>query len=303
MEKISKNMFDVIVFGSGPAGLETAIYTSAAKFKTLVLGKKENSRLFKAHLISNYFGFPKGISGKELLEKGINQAKKTGVSFLEEEAIDVFKEDNYFKIITAKGDYLSKSILLATGVKNSSSGILNEEKLIGRGISFCVACDGLYFQNKKIGVLGEGDFSAKEALELLKYTKDVTIYTNGKDFNARKDFQKEINKNKIKLDNNKIKEFFGEEKLGGIIFENKKKINLDGMFIAKGSPKASDFSYKLGIDIVNDYIKCDRQGKTNIEGVFSAGDVIGLTLQVSYAVGSGAMTAFSIMEFLNKGNK
>lgn len=294
-----KEKYDVIILGLGPAGLEASIYTSMANFKTLVLGKKENSRLSKAHLISNYFGFPKGISGKNLLEQGISQAENFGAVLEEEEAIDILKEENFI-IKTSTKEYQTKTILLATGVKNTSSGIKDEEKFIGCGISFCVACDGIYFKNKKVGVLGEGDFAAKEALELLQYTKNVTIYSSGEDFNISGEYKKSLELNKIKLEKIEMKEFIGEGTLQGVLIQGNEKIDLDGMFIAKGTPKASDFAYKLGVDIINDYIKCDNKGRTNVDGIFAAGDVTGTNLQVSTAVGSGANAAFSIIEFLNK---
>lgn len=298
MSRKNKEIYDVIIIGKGPAGLEAAIYTATAKLKTLVLGKKENSRLFKAGLISNYFGFPKGITGKELLERGIEQAKNCGAILKEEEVIDIFPEEDKFVVKTVNKEYLGKSILLATGVQNNLSGITKENNFIGKGISFCVACDGSYFKNKKVGVLGNGDFAAKEALELKEFTNDITLYSNGKKFKLSKEFQKKLKENNINFDKDKIKEFFGKEKLEGIVKENNQKVALDGMFIALGSPKASDFSYKLGLEIFNDYVVCDRNGKTNVSGIFAAGDVIGSNLQVSSAVGSASIAAFSIISYI-----
>lgn len=297
MSKI-KEIYDVIILGTGPAGLQAAIYTARAGLKTLVLGKAQNARLSQAHLISNYLGFPKGIDGKELLEQGIKQAENFGVALKEEEAIDISKDKNVFIVKTPKEAYSGKGIILATGVKNNSSGILGEIKFVGKGISFCVACDGLYFSGKKVAVVGEGDFAAKEALELSEYTKDISIYSDGKDFNISKEFKKQLESKKVKFSKAKIKEFSGGEKLEAVILENGEKINLDGAFIAKGTPKASDFARKLGVEIFNDFIICDEKGKTNIEGIFAAGDITGSNLQVAAAVGTAANAAFSAISFL-----
>ena len=294
----NKDIYDVIILGTGPAGLQAAIYTARSKLKTLVLGNVENTRLLKAHLISNYFGFPEGVSGEDLLEKGIKQARSFKKIFMEEEVIDIVKKNDLFMAKTSKEEYQGRAVLLATGVKNSLSGALGENSFIGKGISFCVACDGSYFTKKKVAVLGEGGFAAKEALELLRYTKDVIIYSNGEEFNISEELKKKLDINNIRLKEGKVKEFFGMKKLQGIILENKEKVNLDGVFIAKGTPKASDFAYKLGVEIFNDYVKTDDRGKTNIEGIFAAGDVIGLNLQVSFAVGSGSVAALSIISFL-----
>ncbi len=290
--------FDLIILGSGPAGLQAAIYTARAGISTLVLGKKENSRLFRAHLISNYFGFPDGIDGAKLLEDGIKQALNLKAVIKEEEAIDISKDKENFLVKTSKNEYVGVSILLTTGIKNVSSGIAKERELTGRGISFCVACDGSYFKEKRVGVLGAGDFAAKEALELLEYTKDISIFTNGEEISISNDFRNKLEIAKINFITLKLKEFLGENKLEGVLGEDEKKINLDGMFIAKGVPKASDFAYKLGLSILNDFIVCDNKGKTNIPGIFAAGDVIGNNLQVASAVGSAVNTAFAIMSFL-----
>lgn len=299
-EQTNKNLYDVIILGTGPAGLQAAIYIARANLGTLVLGNSENSRLKRAHLISNYFGFPEGVSGKDLLEKGIKQAKNLGAVLKEEDVLDLKKERNLFTVKTNKGIYQGKAILLATGVKSSSSGISGEEKLIGRGISFCVACDGSYFIDMKVAVIGEGDFAAQEALDLLRYTKDIVIYSNEDNFIISNRLRKELEINNISLNKMKVKEFLGEEKLEGLLLENGEKINLDGIFIAKGTPKASDFAYKLGVEIFNDYIKVNDKGKTNIDGIFAAGDVIGKNMQVSWAVGSGSQAAFSIITYLSQ---
>ncbi len=294
-----KNLYDVIILGTGPAGLQAAIYTSRAKLKTLVLGKKENSRLSRVPLISNYFGFEEGISGRDILERGIKQAEKSSALLKDEEAIEVTKNRHFFLVRTPKEEYLGRSILLATGAKDTSSGIKNEGNFLGLGISFCVACDGVYFANKRVGVLGEGDFAAKEALELLTYTNDVTLYSNGKNWNINEELKRELENSKVKFNKAKIKEFFGIEKLEGVITEDQTKTNFDGIFIAIGTPKASDFALKLGVKIFNNYIVVDDKGKTNKDGVFAAGDAIGSALQVGSAVGSAINAAFSIISYLN----
>lgn len=296
---MNNEIFDVIILGSGPAGLTGATYLSRSGFRVLVFGKKENSRLFLAHQVSNYFGFPEDIAGEDLLNRGITQAKKFGSNFIEKELVNLKKEDGLFKaMISDTEEYKAKAVLIATGAKNISSKIKGEEKFVGKGISFCVACDGSFFKEKNIAVIGEGDFAAEEALGLLNFTNNIVIYSNSKEFSIKESFIEKIKKHNISLSSLKIIEFFGSNTLEGIILENGEKIKIQGAFIAQGTPKSSDFANKLGISMSKEYITTDDSGKTNVDGIFAAGDACGFGLQIGTAVGSAINASFSIIKFL-----
>ncbi|PIR67802.1 NAD(P)/FAD-dependent oxidoreductase [bacterium CG_4_10_14_0_2_um_filter_33_32] len=297
----NQKIYDTIILGMGPAGLTAALYLARAGLKIIVLGKKENSRLYSAHMVTNYFGLPEGIDGRFLLEKGLAQAKDAGAELKEEESVDIRKQENNFLISTSNNNYLGKSILFATGVKNISSLIKSEDKFVGRGIAFCVACDGLYFKDKKVVVIGEGDFAAREALELLEYTKDVNIYSDGKDFSISEDIKKQLEVKNINLYKDKIKEFIGDSKLESLMKNDGEEVDIDGVFIAKGMPKSSDLAYKLGLDTFNNYIQSTNNGETNIKGVFVAGDATGIGLQIGTAVGSAINASFSVVSYLKNG--
>jgi thioredoxin reductase (NADPH) len=290
--------YDSLIIGCGPAGIQASIYLGRLGLRTVVIGKKEGSRLLWAHTIENYFGFPDGIDGLSLLDKGIAQAKKFNVEIIDEEVLNITKNDNKFKVSSTNEQYLSSSIIFTTGISNQSSGIMKEKEFTGKGVAFCVMCDGIFFKDKKVVVVGEGDFAAKEALELLDYTKNIIIYSNGKKFNITEKYLKELKNNNIEIKDKKIKEFYGETKLEGCILDNDNKVEFDGAFIAIGVSSTLSLSTSLEVMVKNNYIVVDNDFKTNIEGVFAAGDVTGSGMQVATAVGSGAKASMSAIPYI-----
>jgi len=290
--------YDSIVVGCGPAGIQASIYLGRMGLNVAVVGKKDDSRLVWAHSIENYFGFPEGIDGALLLDKGISQAKKFNVEIIDEEVISIKNDKSKFRIISTSKELITNSAILTTGVSNQSSGILKEREFIGKGIAFCVMCDGIFFKNKKVIVIGEGDYAAKEALELLDYTKDINIYLNGKDSKITEKYLSELKSKNITIKKIKVKEFFGQAKLEGAILEDNSKVKFDGAFIAVGVSSILSLATGLEVMIKNNYIIVDSNFKTNVQGVFAAGDVTGSGMQVSTAVGSGAKAAMSAITYL-----
>ncbi len=175
-------MYDVIIIGAGPAGISASLYTIRRNLKTLVIYKKKSS-LEKASRIENYYGFEDGINGKELYNKGIEQAKKLGVQVLNEEVtnirIDMVEKNQIFKIETLNNEFFSKSVILATGNKKTRPNIENIEKYEGKGVSYCAICDGFFYRNKDVAILGNGDYAISELKELENIVGSITILTNG----------------------------------------------------------------------------------------------------------------------------
>ncbi|NTU69836.1 NAD(P)/FAD-dependent oxidoreductase [bacterium] len=290
--------YDSIIIGAGPAGIQASIYLGRLGLKTAVVGRKSGSRLNWAHVIDNYFGFSDGIDGASLLENGFKQAERFNVKIFDEEAINISKNDNAFLVKTAATDFSSKSLIFATGVANQSSGILKEKDLTGKGVAFCVMCDGIFFKDKKVVVIGEGDYAAKEALELLDFTQDISIYSNGKDFDISNKYVSELKNHNIALLKEKIKEFVGDTKVSGAVLDDGREIKFDGAFIAVGMSSSATLSMNLGVLSKNNYIIVDSNFKTNIDGVFAAGDVTGSGMQVSTAIGSAAKAAMSAISYI-----
>ena len=178
-------MYDVIIVGAGPAGISASLYTIRGNLKTLVI-YKEKSALEKAQKIENYYGFENGIKGEELYKTGIEQAKNLGVEILEEEVtniqIDFIKKEQteqIFKVETLNNEFQAKYVILATGNKKNKPNIDKIDEYEGRGISYCAVCDGFFYRNKDVAVIGNGDYAISEAMDLQNVAKSIKILTNG----------------------------------------------------------------------------------------------------------------------------
>lgn len=234
-------MYDVIIIGAGPAGVSASLYTTRANLKTLILYKEE-AAVEKTNHIENYYGFEKGISGKQLYEAGINQAKNIGVEVEKEEVIGIKSEvmENKFKIITENSQYETRSIILATGNKKNKPRIKGIEDFEGRGVSYCAVCDGFFYRNKSISVIGNGNYAISEVNELINIVDEINILTNGeKAPNFRAD--------NVKIDTKKIEAINGNQKVEEIEFKDGTKLKTDGIFVAQGMAGSIDFAKKLGI--------------------------------------------------------
>ncbi|MBN1160111.1 MAG: FAD-dependent oxidoreductase [Candidatus Diapherotrites archaeon] len=288
-------MYDLIILGRGPAGLTAAVYAGRAGLKTLVLGKEP--LVWKSEKIENYLGFPEGISGQELLEKGREQAEKYGAEFVDELAISVLKAEN-FTVKTSSKEFESKAIIISTGVSFKLSGIDNEADFVGQGVSYCVTCDGFFFRKKKVCVVGSEDYAANEALELHEISQDVTIFTQSNEPNFSEEMKKKLDAHSITVDTHKIKLLKGNPLVSHIILETGEEIEMNGVFVALGTASSVDFSRTLGVVTEGNFIKVDGLCKTGVEGVFAAGDCTQGPRQIAKAVGQGAVAALSTIEFV-----
>ena len=179
-------IYDVIIIGAGPAGISAGLYTQRANKKTLII-YNEKSSLEKANKIENYYGFPNGISGKELYQNGIMQAKNLGIELKKEEVIKIEKIKETFEVSTSNRKYISRNVILATGNKKNTPDIKGIKELEGKGISYCAICDGFFYRGKDVAVLGSGDYAISEVNDLLNVANKITILTNKKkvpDFRA-----------------------------------------------------------------------------------------------------------------------
>ena len=285
-------MYDVIIIGAGPAGITAGLYTKRANLNTAIIYKDESS-LEKAELIENYYGFENGVSGKELYEKGIEQAKNLNIDVKNEEVVNIQISDNGFNIITDKGQYNSKALIFATGNKKNTPKIKGIKELEGKGISYCAICDGFFYRNKNIAVLGSGKYAISETNELINLAKEITILTNG-------DKAPEIRADNVKINTRKIREVRGENKVEEIEFEDNNKLKTDGIFVAQGVAGSSEFAKKLGIITKNDKIIVDENMQTNIKGIYACGDCTGGLLQISKAVYEGTKAGLEVIKYLRE---
>lgn len=285
--------YDVGIIGKGPAGISAALYTVRAGLKTLVIGSASSS-LQKADKIENYYGFENQISGPELLEAGVRQAKRLGAVVVDDEVTAIEYGDG-FTIKTVSQSFGAKAVLIATGQPPRRPNIPGITKFEGVGVSYCTTCDGFFYKNKKVGILGSGNYAVQEAMELEPFTKDITIFTNGNEPAFTGGYAKAAEKYAV---NTKcVLELKGDDKLRGIVLEDGCH-PLDGLFVAGGTASSVDFAVKLGVIVKNNNIVTDEKQRTNLDGVFAAGDCTGTFKQISVAVGQGAVAGRSIIEYI-----
>lgn len=288
-------MYDCIVIGKGPAGITAAIYLVRAGVSCLVIGKDKGS-LTKTEKIENYYGFEEPIEGAELIQRGINQATRLGVVVKTEEVLSiVLTENNLFSVNTQKKEYNSRFVILATGSNRNVPNIKGIKEFEGKGVSYCAICDAFFYQQKKVAVLGNGNYAMKEISDLLPVTGQITLLTNGRPAIEKR--------SQIKIIEKPIQTIEGNQKLERIRFQDDSKIEIDGLFIAEGTASSTDFARKLGAFLEGNNIQVDEQMQTNIPGLYAAGDCTGGILQISKATYDGTKAAFSIIKKLKKGGK
>ena len=293
-------MLDLIIVGMGPAGLNAGIYAKRSGLNVLLLdGAMPGGLLNKISIIDNYLGFD-SISGPELSEKMINHINKEEVPYKIERVVNVIKNNDIFDVITNKNTYQSKSVIIAIGRKQRKTGILNEDKYFGKGISYCAICDAPLYKNKKLVVIGGGNSAFEESVYLSKYSDDITILVRSS-ISADDVLVKDVREKNIKIiENAKIEEFYGDEVLKGVKLENM-DIECDGAFIYIGYE--ADTSFLKNLDIVDEYgyIIVDEKMRTKEDGIYACGDIIRKDLyQICTAVSDGSIAAISAFKDIKK---
>ena len=280
-------MYDSIIVGKGPAGITAAIYLKRAGYNCVVIGK-DGGNLIKNSKIQNYYGIEE-ITGEELLLKGIKQAENLGIEVVTDEVIEL-EYNNNFSVKTINNVYEGKTIILATGNKRKTPNIEGINNFNGKGISYCAVCDGFFYKNKDVVVIGNGEYAINEVNHLLPIAKTVTLLTDGKKLDNTK-----VN---VVVDSREIKQFRGDSKLQEIEFKDNSNIKIDGAFLAIGTATSTDLAQRLGVLIKENRIIVDENMQTNVKGLFAAGDCTGGLLQISKAVYEGSKAGLSAVEYL-----
>lgn len=297
-------MYDIIIIGAGPAGLTAAIYARRANKKVLVLeAKSYGGQIINANNVENYPGFV-SISGFDLATNMYNQAKELGAEIKFETAIHIDKDK---KVTTNKDTYEAKAIILATGAENRKLNIPDEEDYVGKGISYCATCDGNFFKNKIVAVVGGGNTALEDAIYLSNIAKKVYLIHRRDNFRGEARYLSEIKKkDNIELIlNSNVTRLVGKNILEKIIVTDKdnkvNEIEINGLFIAVGqSPKNEIFA---NIIKINDYgyIESDDGVHTNIEGIYVAGDNrVKVLRQLTTAVSDGSIAATTAIKEMRK---
>jgi thioredoxin reductase (NADPH) len=297
--------YDVVIIGGGPAGLTAGLYTSRAGLKTLLLEQGVGGQIVNARLVENYPGFPEGISGIELGKLMHRQASRYGLESLTAEVIGVSSGDAY-EVSTTEGNVQTESIIIATGSEYRKLGVIGEERLSGRGVSYCATCDGFFFRDREVVVVGGGDTAITDALELAQHCRKVYIIHRRDQLRATKALQeKAFSQPKIEpVWNTVVDEIVGGKMLNYLRLRNVKtgessNLEVDGVFVAVGlKPNSQVFSRLVTLD-EGGFVVTDELMRTSAPGIFAAGDVRRNSFrQVITAAGDGAAAASSAFKYL-----
>lgn len=300
-------MYEVLIIGAGPAGMTAAIYAARAGYKTAILEHGvPGGQAATTNMIENYPGFPEGISGPELMMKFFEQTQTFGVELIYEQVQSLELTGDIKRVITDKQTIEAKTVVIASGAKPRTLGVANEGRLRGRGVSYCATCDGFFFKDQPVAVVGGGDTAVEEAMYLTKMCSSVTLIHRRDELRANKLAQSRAlaNEKLHILYDTVVDEIVGDEKVTQLKLRNKKtdetsQLDINGVFIFVGYlPNDAFLPPELEVN-QQGYIITDEEMATNIPGVFAVGDVRQKKLrQVTTAVGDGGAVMHAIEEYL-----
>lgn len=304
-----RETLDVVIIGAGPAGLAAAVYTGRARLNTLILEKgMPGGQILLTDFVENYPGFPEGVVPFQLMEDFRKHAEKFGAKIETDEVKKIQKQGELWQVFGVKGEYPTRAVIIATGSVYRKLGLPGEAKLTGRGVSYCATCDGAFFKDKEVAVVGGGDNALTEALFLTKFCRAVKVIHRRDQFRSVKILQERIfanDKTEVLWDS-VVEEISGEDRLESITIKNVKdnetsKLKLDGVFISIGMDPNSEFVKELvDLDELGE-IKVSQNMSTSQPGIFAAGDVTdACPEQMATAVGTGVAAALAVDEYLSK---
>ncbi len=299
--------YDVVIIGAGPAGLAAAIYTGRARLKTLVVEKgMPGGQILLTDFVENYPGFPDGVVPFQLMDDFRKQAGKFGAEIATDEITQIQKKDSLWIVIGRKEEYPTQTVIVCTGSVYRKLGLEGEGRLVGKGVSYCATCDGAFFKDKDVAVVGGGDNALREAFFLTKFCRSIKLIHRRRQLRGEKIYQERVfSSQKIEiLWETLVEEISGQDKFESITVKNVKtnktsKLKLDGLFVSIGTvPNSGLIRGLLDLD-EGGKIKVRSSMATSQPGIFAAGDVTdACPQQMATAVGTGVIAALSVNEYL-----
>lgn len=303
MEKIQ----NILIIGGGISAHTAALYNARASLSPLILSGKTLDQLSTTTLVENYPGFPEGVMGPELIQKCRQQAERFGAQYMEEEALSLSAKKGYYEVKTSSGTHKSRTVIICTGASARTLNIPGEKEFWAKGVSTCAPCDAPLFRNKSVVVIGGGDSAMEESIMLTKFAKKVTIIHRRDEFRASKIMQDRVLSEKAKIAivwDSTVSEVYGDKFVKGVKVQNLKTnkitdLQAEGMFLAIGHIPNTAWLKGSGI-------KLDEEGyipsvKTNLPGVFAAGDVMDLHYrQAVTSAGTGCMAALEAEKYIEQ---
>jgi len=296
-----QTLYDVVIFGTGPAGLQAAIHAARAKVRVLVMGRKHKSSLYRAH-VENYCCLGE-TSGESLLLQGMEQASNSGADFLHEDVIKTAYEGDLFNFLTESDQTIkARTLILAMGVTRNRLGVPGEKEFFGKGVSYCVDCDANFYKNETVAIVGNESAAVSGALTLLFYTKNVHLVSDRLQVSNHLEHQVKESAVQVHL-GRKVKEIIGRDSVEGVVMDNDETLNVNGVFIETGAKGAVELASSIGVALDDEkfqFIVTDKQQQTNVAGIYAAGDICGPPWQVAKAVGEGCIAGLSAAKHAKK---
>ena len=284
-----KQSYEVVILGTGPAGLQAAIHAARKKASVLVLGKESKSSIYHHH-VENYCCIL-STTGEDIIGAGRQQAASFGAELVDEDVLSLSTEAGCFRVRLESGsDIRAGAVILATGTARNRLGVPGEKELLGRGVSYCVECDCNFYKGNDVAVVGDGSAAASGALTMLAYARSVHLICRKLEVNASLDA--ELRRSAVILhESSQVKAIAGKESVERIVLEDGAQLPVQGVFIELGAKGVMELAGLLGVQLDDEmrYIQTDKKMQTNVPGIYAAGDITGPPWQVAKAVGEGCV--------------
>ena len=295
--------FDVVILGSGPAGLQAAVHAARTRARVAVLGKVQSSALYRAH-IENYCCIDDTVSGEAILEAGKNQAKKFGALLLDEDVVHLEQEVNgRFSVRLESGDsLLTRAIILAMGVSRNRLNVPGEKELLGKGVSYCVDCDANFYRNQVVTVVGNGSAAASGALKMLLIAGETHLVCGVLEISEHLRYQIESSRIEVHMGRN-VSRILGDSGVRAVLLDDGTKIETSGVFIELGAKGAIELASGLGVALESDtmrFVAANKKQETNVPGLYAAGDICGPPWQIAKAVGEGCVAGMEAATYARR---
>lgn len=293
-------IYDVVILGSGPGGIQAAIHASRKKADVLMLGRMHKSSLFWAH-VENFCCQLK-ITGEEMLETGKMQAENFGTEIIEEDVLSILPQGKHFQLTIESGrTFTARSLVLATGTSRNRLGVPGEKELLGKGVSYCVECDGGFFRNEPVAVVG-GQSAAVGGSVTLSHTASKVWLINDR-FDVAPELLAQAREQGVTiLENAEVAAIEGENAVTGLQLKDGTRLDVAGVFIELGAKGVLELAATLGLELdeTMKYVQTDKKQRTNIPGVYAAGDICGPPLQIAKAVGEGCVAGIEAASYAKR---
>ena len=301
---MAETIYDVVIIGAGPAGIQAAIHAARRKIRVLMLGRIENSALFGAH-IENYAFVPGVTTGAVLLQGGLEPARGCGTEIAPEDVLKIVRTDEMFHLELESGrSIVAAALVFSMGVAKKKLNVPGEKELLGRGVSYCVDCDANFFRNAVVTITGDRSAAVDGALTMLDYAAKVYLVSERLDVSP--ELALRLKTSKVECIPSAVRQVNGERAVTSVVLADGRTLETEGLFIELGSKGALELATQIGVQLDTEsfkYIATNRKQETNIPGIYAAGDIVGPPYQMAKAVGEGCVAGMEAAGYARRTKK